>query len=78
MKGSSSESFDCNVVKEKIEKENKCKQCGKEFQRASGLKRHMKTQSGEKPFKCNLCDYVSAWAGDLRKHIKTHSGEKNL
>ena len=56
---------------------NKCKQREFTSSYASGLRRHLKTHSGEKSNKCNQCDFASSRADNLRKHLKTHSGEKS-
>ena len=56
---------------------NKCKQREFTSSYASGLRRHLKTHSGEKSNKCNQCDFASIQVAPLRTHLKTHSGEKS-
>ena len=56
---------------------NKCNQCDFASSQAGGLRRHLKTHSGEKANKCNQCDYASSQAGHLRTHLKIHGGEKS-
>ena len=56
---------------------NKCYHCYNAYSRASNLKRHLKTHSGEKQNKCNQCDFAFSEADDLRRHLKIHSGEKS-
>ena len=45
--------------------------------RASSLRTHLKTHSGEKTNKCNQCDYACSDPDNLRKHLKIHNGEKS-
>ena len=48
------------------------------FSRASDLKRHMLTHSGEqKPHNCEMCNKAFSHKGDLKKHQLTHSSEKS-
>ena len=54
---------------------SKCTRCDYACSRASSLRKHLKTHTGEKSFKCNKCDYASVLAGNLRRHLKTHSEE---
>ena len=66
--------FGFKKTNEIIVKLNKCNQCDYASSRASHLKEHLNTHSGEKPNKCNQCDFASAHASALRTHMKTHSG----
>ena len=55
---------------------HKCNQCEYISSRASNLKAHLKTHSGEKSNKCNQCDYASSQAGHWG-HIWRHTVEKS-
>ena len=58
-----------------VTKSNKCNQCDYASSRASHLRTHLKTHSGEKSNKCNQCEYTSSQTSHLRTHLKMHSGE---
>ena len=64
------------IEKENKEKPHKCNQCDYASSRATHLRTHLKTHSGEKPNKCNQCDYASSEARNLRRHMKIHCTEK--
>ena len=50
-----------------------CDQCGREFTRASTLKRHIKrVHSGEKLFTCETCDKSFTTVDVLKRHEKVH------
>ena len=62
-------------------KPNKCNQCDFASSRASDLRRHLKTHSGEKSHsgeKCSQCDFECSDPGSLRRHMKRHIVEKWL
>uniref|UniRef100_A0A146L773 Myoneurin n=2 Tax=Lygus hesperus TaxID=30085 RepID=A0A146L773_LYGHE len=62
----------------KDEKRHACKNCDYRGVKASDVKRHMRTHTGERPFACNSCDYRAAANYSLRRHIMTtHRGEKS-
>ena len=50
-----------------------CNQCGKEFTRASTLKRHIKrVHTGERSFACETCDKSFTTADVLKRHKRVH------
>lgn len=54
-----------------------CKQCPKDFARASLLQCHMITHSKEKNFICEICSKAFGTSRYLSAHMKTHTKERN-
>ena len=50
--------------------------CSATSNRADGLKRHSKIETGEKPYICGICWAGFKKASNLKKHSRIHSGEK--
>ena len=53
-------------------------QCDYSCTRASILKQHLLTHSGEKQFQCTQCISSCARMDVLKEHLPTHSGEKHF
>uniref|UniRef100_A0A3Q1HL01 C2H2-type domain-containing protein n=1 Tax=Anabas testudineus TaxID=64144 RepID=A0A3Q1HL01_ANATE len=60
---------------EQPEKPHSCVDCGMCFFKASELRRHYRSHTGEKPFRCTVCERFYS-RQDLNIHGLTHSGEK--
>lgn len=57
-------------------KMHKCKECSKEFSRATHLKRHMMIHSDDRPFTCTKCDKSFRRADHLQAHQNSHAEVK--
>ncbi|XP_034247232.1 zinc finger protein 22-like, partial [Thrips palmi] len=57
-------------------KRHACQHCGKVFQWAAELARHLRTHTGEKPFQCKVCGKKFSQSSSLIKHERIHTGEK--
>ncbi|XP_073412527.1 LOW QUALITY PROTEIN: uncharacterized protein [Dendrobates tinctorius] len=60
----------------KNEKPFPCSECGKYFNRKSGLVEHMRFHTGDKPFLCPECGKCFPRKPNLKRHLRTHTGEK--
>ena len=65
-----------SYTQEKIISDVHMTQCNHSCTRATHLKAHMLTHSGQKSFTCSLCNYSCTTAGDLKQHLLIHSGKK--
>uniref|UniRef100_A0A8C9WJL5 Zinc finger and BTB domain containing 12, tandem duplicate 1 n=1 Tax=Scleropages formosus TaxID=113540 RepID=A0A8C9WJL5_SCLFO len=53
-----------------------CPRCGKQFNHASNLNRHMSIHRGTKSHACHLCHKTFTQKSTLRDHMNLHSGER--
>lgn len=54
----------------------KCDTCGKDFNRKSNFKKHLRTHEGQKPYSCNFCSKQYSQRSSLNLHLRIHTGEK--
>lgn len=47
-----------------------CNICGKPFNRAYNLKKHLLIHTGERPYGCMFCPYRAALKGNVTKHMQ--------
>ncbi|XP_042892419.1 zinc finger and BTB domain-containing protein 7B-like isoform X12 [Penaeus japonicus] len=55
---------------------HQCSFCNYSTNYSTGLKRHLRTHTGEKPFECSVCSQRFSQKGTLQAHITIHTGEK--
>ena len=55
---------------------HECYDCGKKFEKKSGIARHMRVHTGEKHFSCDICGAIFRDLSDLNRHRRIHSGTK--
>lgn len=61
---------------ERPEKPHRCAHCEMCFFKASELRRHSRSHTGEKPFRCNVCESCFSRSESLKRHLKKHTGER--
>ncbi|KAM3864736.1 TBC1 domain family member 24-like [Diretmus argenteus] len=61
---------------EQPEKPHCCADCGMRFYKASELRRHFRSHTGEKPFSCTLCNSCFSRSEGLKRHMRSHTGER--
>uniref|UniRef100_A0A668AL08 C2H2-type domain-containing protein n=1 Tax=Myripristis murdjan TaxID=586833 RepID=A0A668AL08_9TELE len=54
-----------------------CPTCGKTYTRASDMRRHQRSHTGERPYQCSLCKKLFQFQYDLKRHEheRFHTGD---
>lgn len=53
-----------------------CPYCRYSTLHSTGMKRHLRTHTGERPFACTVCQQKFTQKGSLQAHMTTHTGLK--